>query len=66
MERRTDLALEAAEQPVRQEALTDEDVERDRFVQGRAALTRIRILSERGNGRSGNPAGPISRPSFRL
>lgn len=34
MERRTDLALEAAEQPVRQEALTDEDVERDRFVQG--------------------------------
>lgn len=56
MERRTDLALEAAEQPVRQEALTDEDVERDRFVQGRAALTRIRILSERGERALGNPA----------
>ena len=39
MERRTDLALEAAEQPVRQEALTDEDMERDRFVQGRAAVS---------------------------
>ena len=57
MERRTDLALEAAEQPVRQEALTDEDVERDRFVQGRAALTRIRILSERGERALGKPRG---------
>ena len=57
MERRTDLALEAAEQPVREEALTDEDVERDRFVQGRAALTRIRILSERGERALGNPRG---------
>lgn len=32
-------------------------MERDRFVQGRAALTRIRILSERGERALGKPRG---------
>lgn len=34
MERRTDLRWKPPNSRVRQEALTDEDVERDRFVQG--------------------------------
>lgn len=57
MERRTDLALEAAEQPVLQETLTDRDVERERFERGNAALTRIHIRSERGERALGKPRG---------
>ena len=57
MERRTDLALEAAEQPVLQETLSDRDVERERFERGNAALTRIHIRSERGERALGKPRG---------
>ena len=57
MQGRTDLALEAAEQPVRLKSLTNEDIERERVERGSAVLTRIRILSERGEKSLGKPRG---------
>lgn len=57
MQGRTDLALEAADQPVRLKSLTNEDIERERVERGSAVLTRIRILSERGEKSLGKPRG---------
>lgn len=57
MQGRTDLALEAAEQPVRLKSLTNEDIERERVERGSVVLTRIRILSERGEKSLGKPRG---------
>ncbi len=57
MQGRTDLALEAAEQPARLNTLTDKDIEQERFERGNAVFTRIRILSTQGEKTLGKPRG---------
>ncbi len=57
MERRTDLALEEAEQNPELESLSEKDIRQERWRQEDAAVTRIQVLSTRGAQALGKPQG---------